>query len=360
MTIIISSGTIASSLLSNFLNKKIGTFWVVFLSVLLSALSLLGFSWAPYFWVLCLLAVPYGLAAGSIDAALNNYVALHYSSRHMNWLHACWGVGASLSPYIMAAFLKGEFSYHGGFFAVGLIQTLIALVVLSSYRLWVKKADESRKMGERNREGAKGKDKSPKMGEAFKEKRVFLLLLAFFLYCGMESTIGLWSSSFLVFGKGVEKTLAASLASLYYLGIMSGRLLSGFVSERLGDKNLIRLGYGIMILGAVLVILPFETPIVAYVGLVLLGLGSGPIYPGFIHSTPRIFSPRLSQAFIGLEMAFAYVGSSLVPPLLGLVFENVSPLAFPVSVILFAISGFSLVEILNRLLKAKTLPPTGA
>ena len=260
--------------------------------------------------MLCLWAVPYGLGAGAVDAALNNYVALHYSARHMSWLHCFWGLGASLSPYIMGACLALSGRWEMGYRTVSLIQVALTVCLFSSLPLWSKAGGPG---GEENA-------KTPVLGlrRAVRIPGVPYILLAFCAYCGAETTAGLWASSYLVEARGLSARTAAGFASLFYLGITFGRFLNGFVADRLGDRRLIRIGCGIMGLGALLILLPGLPEYFALAGLLVFGLGCAPVYPSIIHSTPLNFGAENSQAIIGIQMASAYVGSALMPPLFGL------------------------------------------
>lgn len=316
VTMIISGCTILSSLLSERLTHRMGTRSVTAVSVLLTAISLFGFSSASAFWMLCLWAIPYGLGAGAIDAALNNYVALHYSSRQMSWLHCFWGVGTIISPYIMSHALT-QAGWQSGYRTVSLIQFGIVAVLLLTLPLWnVHKHSDS------------GKPDRPTrvlgLRRALQIRGVPFLLAGFFAYCAAEATVGLWASSYLVSAKGISKELAAAFASLFYIGITAGRFLSGLVSDRLGDRRLIHIGTGIAAIGVLCLFLPIPSDWPALGGLVIIGLGFAPIYPCIIHSTPHNFGAENSQAIIGIQMAGAYFGSTFMPPLFGLLANHIS------------------------------------
>lgn len=301
---IISCGTVVSGLFADLLVRRIGSGSVTAGSVLLSALSLLGFSLAGRYWQLCVLAVPYGLSAGAVDAVLNNYVALHYAGKHMSWLHCFWGVGASLSPYLMGVCLSGVRSWRGGYGLVFLCQAVIAAVVFCSLPLW-----------KQNRGKQDAQEQTPRAGikTLLHIAGVKPLLVSFFCYCAMETTAGLWASSYLTESRGMGAEQAARFASLFYLGITGGRFLGGFLTDRLGDKRMIRIGSGILLCGMGSLLLPIPPT----VGLCLIGFGCAPIYPGIIHGTPESFGETHSQAIIGLEMSCAYLGNVLMPPLFG-------------------------------------------
>ncbi len=304
---LIAGSTIVSSLVSDRLTRRLGVGRVTAASVLLTAVALLGFSFAPAFWVVCLWAVPYGLGAGSVDAALNNFAAVHYSSRAMNWLHCCWGIGASISPFIMSAALLQGLNWTGGYRIVGGIQMGLAVILLASLRLWPQK-----------REQVVAEEVRPlSLWATVRLRGVGLVMLAFAAYCGFESMTGLWAATYLHNARGVSPARAAMFASLYYLGITVGRLVSGIVADRLGDRNLIRGGCGFVLVGLGLMVWPGASTL-ALAGLMLIGIGCAPIYPAIIHSTPMNFGVAHSQAVIGVQMAEAYAGSTFCPPLFGL------------------------------------------
>ena len=342
LSMIIAGGTIVSSLLSERLTRRFGTALVTAMSVALTAAALFGFSVAPSLSVLCLLAVPYGLGAGAIDAALNNYVALHYSARHMSWLHCFWGVGASVSPYIMSAALIRSGSWQNGYRAVSVIQIVLTALLFLSLPLW-----RAREEGKE----AEDKEKRAPLGlrGALRIPGVPYILLAFFAYCGAETTAGLWGSSFLVGARGVRPEIAARFASLFYLGITFGRFCNGFVADRAGDRKMIRIGAAVMAIGALLILLPLPFDLPALAGLVIFGLGCAPVYPSIIHSTPGNFGEENSQAIIGIQMASAYVGSTFMPPLFGLIAQHVSLRLYPVFLALLLVLLFVMTEKLNRL-----------
>ena len=335
VTMIISFGTICSSLMSERLTKKLGVNIVTVCSVLLTAIALYGFSTASAFWMLCLWGIPYGLGAGAIDAALNNYVALHYNSRHMSWLHCFWGVGTIISPYIMSYALTTSV-WQNGYRMVSFLQMGITVILLVTLPVW----KVNRKANEQKAEqaaviGIRG---------ALKIKGVPQLLLSFFSYCSLESTLLLWSSSYLVGAKGVTAQKAAAFASLFCIGITAGRFLSGLVTEKLGDYNLIRIGTGILLLGCIAMILPLKTDVAALGGLVVMGLGCAPVYPSIIHATPDNFGAQNSQAIIGIQMASAYVGSTFMPPVFGLIANHISVALMPFFVLFFIVLMYIMVK----------------
>ncbi len=321
ISMIISLGTIVSSLQSDRLTRKLGTGKVTAFSVACTAIALLGFSFAHSFWELCLWAIPYGLGAGSVDASLNNYVALHYKSRHMSWLHCMWGIGATVGPYIMGYALTGGAGWNGGFRYVAFLQMALTVILFISLPLW--KGQYIRV----ERKGAKP-GKALSLREIFQIPGAKEIMLCFFCYCGIEQTAGLWASSFLTLQKGISADTTASLASMFYLGITLGRAVCGFITFKLNDTQMIRLGQVIIAVGVLALLLPGPN-FVAMAGLILIGLGCAPIYPCIIHSTPAHFGEEKSQAVIGVQMACAYVGSLLLPPLFGLIANHISAAWLP-------------------------------
>ena len=324
ISMIIALGTVVSSLQSDRLTRKLGAGMVTALSVLLTALALLGFSLSQSFFALCLLAIPYGLGAGSVDAALNNYVALHYASRHMSWLHCMWGVGTSVGPYVMEYALTGGQGWNTGYRYIAILQFALTLVIFVSLPLWKKRAEQTRT-----------EDAAADVGRALPLREIVRIpgakdvMVAFFCYCAVEATTMLWASSYLALGRGVSAEAAAGYASLFFIGITVGRALNGFLTMRFSDAQMIRAGQALVALGALLLLLPLGTG-AALAGLVVIGLGCAPIYPCIIHSTPERFGAEKSQALIGVQMASAYVGNCLMPPLFGLIANHISIGLFPI------------------------------
>lgn len=358
ISMIISAGTIVSSFFSDRLTRKFGAGLVTAVSVLLTAGALFGFSVSDSFYLLCIMAIPYGLGAGAVDAALNNYVALHYSSRHMSWLHCFWGVGAAASPYIMGFCLGKGLGWSRGYFSVSMIQIVITAILFISLPLWKSRADE--KEGGIEPKGAEAEQiqtdqtkASPSKALSFREilriKGAPYILITFFAYSAMESTTGLWASSYLVQYLLMEPEKAAKFASFFYLGITVGRFLCGFVADKMGDKALIRLGSGIAGAGILLVLIPFPVTTPALLGLVIIGFGCAPVYPAIIHSTPFYFGKENSQALIGIQMAFAYVGSTFMPPLLGTLAARIGIWLYPVFLLVFEVLMVLTSEKLNRI-----------
>lgn len=325
VTMIISGGTILSGLMSERLTKKCGTRAVTAVSVLMTAAAMLGFSKSTEFYHLCLWGIPYGLGAGAIDAALNNYVALNYNSRHMSWLHCFWGIGTIVSPYVMSYAINHSV-WTNGYKTVSYIQFVIFFVILLSFPLW--NVNKNKSEGAENGEvlGIKG---------ALKIRGVPYLLTGFMAYCAAEATAMLWASSFLEGARGVSKNDAAAYGALFFIGITAGRFVAGFVSDRLGDNKMIRIGTFIALAGTALIALPLKAASIA--GFIIIGLGCAPVYPCIIHSMPYNFGAENSQAIIGIQMASAYVGSTFMPPIFGLIANYVSIKLMPVYLIFFFI-----------------------
>lgn len=340
ITMIIAAGTIVSSLLSDWLMRKVGAGVITAVSVFMTAAALFGFSASHSFLLLCLWAVPYGLGAGAVDAALNNYVALHFSSRHMNWLHCFWSVGAAASPYIMSYCLTGGFGWNNGYRSVAVVQTILTAALFLSLPLWKR----------RRLERAEGESaaKALSLPRAVKIKGVPFVLIMFFGYCALEQAAGLWASSYLVQFRGVDTYTAAWSASLFYLGIAAGRFLCGFVAERLGDRRLIRIGILTIIGGVLLIALPVPYDAFTLAGLLIVGLGCAPVYPSVIHSTPANFGKENSQAIIGIQMASAYVGTTFMPPLFGLIAAHIHIGLYPAFLLALAVLMLCMSEKLNR------------
>lgn len=321
---IIAVGTIISSLQSDRLTRKFGTGKVTAASVLMTAAALFGFSISHSYAVLCLWAIPYGLGAGSVDASLNNYVALHYASRHMSWLHCMWGVGASLGPYIMGYALTDERGWNMGYRYIAVLQIVLTMILIFSLPLW--KRQENNNTGLTDTEA---ESKPLSLREIIKVPGAKEIMITFFCYCALEQTAGLWASSYLVLHRGLPAETAAGFASLFFIGITAGRGVSGFLTIKLNDIQMIRLGQGFILVGIVFLFLPFGSG-GALLGLILVGLGCAPIYPSIIHSTPEHFGADKSQAMIGVQMASAYVGTCLMPPIFGLIVNHISVSLFPV------------------------------
>ncbi len=320
ISMLIALGTIVSSLMSDRLTRALGAGKVTAISVGLTAAALFLFSVTHSYWLLLLWAIPYGLGAGSVDAALNNYVALHFKSRHMSWLHCMWGVGATIGPYMMGYALTGGHGWNAGYRYIAIIQIVLTFILFISLPLW------------KNRAGGQEEERSVKsltLRQVIAIPGAKEVMLCFFCYCAIEQTTALWASSYLTLFRGVPADTAATFASLFYIGVTVGRAISGFVTMKLTDHQMIRLGQAIIGLGVIIMLIPGPYEL-SLAGFILTGLGCAPIYPSVIHSTPATFGPQLSQSIIGVEMASAYVGTCVMPPIFGLIANHITPALLPV------------------------------
>ena len=340
ISMIIALGTIVSSLQSDRLTRRFGTGKVTAVSVGITAAALLGFSFTHSFWLLCLWAVPYGLGAGSVDASLNNYVALHYKSRHMSWLHCMWGVGATAGPYIMGFALSSGQKWNSGYLYIAVLQIILTGILVFSLPLW-----KGRSAGGETDSAAEGKALS--LGEIIRIPGAREIMLCFFCYCALEQTSGLWASSYLTLFKSIPAETAARFAGLFYIGITVGRALSGFLTMKLNDVQMIRLGQGIIAAGILTLFLPGPA-FLSLPGLILIGLGCAPVYPCIIHSTPAHFGADKSQAVIGVQMASAYIGTCIMPQIFGLIANHISVGLFPLYLLLILLIMFIMHELLTR------------
>jgi fucose permease len=344
----IAGGTIISSLVSGKLLKRFGTGRVTFVSVLMTAGALLGFHFAPSVVWLVVCAVPLGLGAGAVDSGLNDYVAINYKAHHMSWLHCFWGVGATLGPIIMAQFMMGESSWRSGYFAISGIQFALVIILLFTLPLWtrVKKssiaADAKTENSVDPLDDHNGKDLNP-----LQMKGVKLALASFLFYCTVEATVGLWGSSFLVNVKGLNAAAAAQWVSLYYAGITVGRLITGFITFKMTNRTLIRAGQIIALTGAFILFLPLPS-IFSLAGFIIVGLGLAPIFPCMLHETPTRFGKKHSQTIMGYQMAFAYTGTTFMPPLLGFMASLSTIATFPIFILIFVVVMLLCSEKLNK------------
>mgnify|MGYP004461282519 FL=1 len=334
----IAFGTILSSLQSDRLTKRFGTGKVTAASVGITALALWGFSVSHSFLQLCLWAIPYGLGAGSVDASLNNYVALHYASKHMSWLHCMWGVGTTLGPYIMGAVLTGGAAWNMGYRVISLLQIVLTAVLIISLPKW---------KGE-NPAGEETKGGKPlTFREIISIPGAKAIMLCFFCYCAVEQTTMLWASSYLNLAKGIDAQTAASFAGMFCIGITIGRGINGFIAMKWKDEQMVRMGEGMILMGILVMLLPLGN-LASLIGFSLIGLGCAPIYPCIIHSTPEYFGAERSQAMIGVQMASAYVGICLMPPFFGLLANHISIRILPLYLLLFLVIMGVMYELLNK------------
>ncbi|MBT1165832.1 MFS transporter [Bifidobacterium simiarum] len=341
ISMIISAGTIISALMSDRLTLKLGAGKVTVISVAMTAVALGGFSFSSAFWMLCLWAIPYGLGAGGVDAALNNYVALHYASRHMSWLHCMWGLGASAGPYIMSFALTGGFGWNSGYRWIAILQVGLTALLILSLPLWRTrsgeaaassadgKAESESSSSESSPEPQSEPRKALGLLDVFAIRGAKSILIMFFCYSALEMTTGLWAASYMVLDHGVDAKQAAAWASLFYVGITVGRAVSGFLTMRFNDPTMIRIGQVLVACGIVLMLLPIPGDLTTLAGLIVVGLGCAPIYPCVIHSTPAYFGADKSQAIVGVQMACAYVGSLSAPPVFGWIANHVTIALFP-------------------------------
>ena len=354
ITTIITAGTIVSSLATAPLMRRLGTGKLTAISVGMTAVSILGFSASTSLWQLCLLAVPYGLGAGSVDASLNNYVALHYGERHMSWLHCCWGIGTSVSPVIMGWALAGPLGWHAGYLAVGIMQACITALLVFSLPLWKKAGDGAEKTdapvdGEKHaaaNDAPAAPDAAPSYADVLRLPGAAAAILSFGCYSGFEYVCGLWSSSHLVMARGIAEAQAATMASFFYMGITAGRFLSGIVAPRVGSKNMIRLGQALAAADLV-VFIAGQGETVLSVALALIGLGCAPIYPSIISLTPERFGEKASQSMVSLQMACAYAGSTIMPPLVAWLVSAGGAAFMPWLLVAVLVAMFLLAEAAN-------------
>lgn len=329
ISFLITASTILSSLMSHQVIQRFGTGAVTMCSVAMTALALFGFSLSNSFFALCLWAIPYGLGAGSVDAALNNFVALHCKAKHMSWLHCFWGIGATGGPYILGLCLSRGMGWQAGYRTISFLQMALTLILLLSLPLW-KKQELPLSGGETVR------PQTPQWGKLLKRPGVKAALTAFFFYSALELTTGLWGSSYMVAVRGISAETAAKWISLFYLGITAGRFFSGFLTLRFSDDAMVRLGEGTAIVGILLMLLPLHNLFLC-LGLILTGLGCAPIYPSLLHATPQRFGKSPSQSLMGTQMAISYLGSTTMPPVSGFLSEKISMGLYPVLLLVFAL-----------------------
>jgi len=340
VSMIIAGGTVISSIFSERIIRRLGTGVVTAFSVFMTAVALLGFSLSGAFALLCFWAVPLGLGAGSVDAALNNYVALHYKAKHMSWLHCFWGVGASMGPIIMSFFLINKNSWNLGYRSIGLIQCCLVAILFITISLWGKNKPQTNI--EKN-ETSKG----IKFIELFQIAGVKQVLIAFFCYCSLETITGLWGSSFLVMEKNISPKIAAQWISLYYIGITSGRFISGFLTMKFNNRQMVRLGQWLIVCGIIALLLPVGK-LLLLPGFFMIGLGCAPIYPSLLHETPKNFGSEKSQAIMGIQMASAYIGTTFMPPLFGQITSLLNFKVFPLFIGGILVLNIIMVELLNK------------
>ncbi len=340
ITMLISGGTIVSSLMSDRLTRKFGTKILTVASVFLTVIALFGFSFANNFSMLIVFAIPYGIGAGAIDAALNNYVALHYKAKHMSWLHCFWGVGTIVSPFVMGYALTSS-TWNNGYRIVGFMQLVIGIILLLTLSVWKVNEDVVSTTSE-----------DVGLFKALRIKGVPFLLLGFLAYCAAETTTMQWASTYFVEVKGISVERAASFASLFYIGITAGRFISGFITDKLGDRKMILLGSSVLIVGILTLAIPSSSYELAFASFIIIGLGCAPIYPCIIHSTPYNFGAKNSGVIIGIQMASAYLGATFMPPIFG-VLGNASTFAImPLYLLVFVLLMLVMIELTFRVTKS--------
>ncbi|WP_456278773.1 MFS transporter [Bacillus sp. AK128] len=350
----IAGGTIVSSLFSGKVIKRFGTGMVTFFSGLITASALLGFYFAPTILWLVVWAILLGVGAGAVDAALNNYVAIHYKAHHMSWLHSFWGVGATLGPIIMAQFISGQHAWRNGYLTISIIQFVLAAILLFSLPLWNKITKNNQtKLNETSEDiPIQSGHENTEQVKPLQIRGVKLSMLTFLFYCGVETTIGLWGSSFLVNVKELPAVTAAQWVSFYWGGLTVGRFLTGFLMFKIGSRMLIRLGQIIALVGSLLLLLPLSSTI-SLVGFIMIGLGFAPIFPCMLHETPSRFGKTHSQTIMGYQMAVAYTGGTFLPPLLGIIASNTTIGIFPFFVMVYIAAMLLTSERLNTLLSKR-------
>lgn len=347
----IAGGTIVSSLVSGLVLKRFGTGYVTFVSCLMTAGALLGFYFAPSLVWLIIFAIPLGLGGGTVDAGLNHYVASHYKTHHMSWLHCFWGVGATLGPIIMAQFISGQNSWRQGYLAIAGLQFILVLILFFTLPLWNKVAQSSTVMNHESEDLDDGIDVEEAKGvKPLQISGVKFALLTFLFYCGVEASMGLWGSSYLVNVKELPAAVAARWVSLYFAGITIGRFITGFITLKVNNRTLIRYGQLLAVAGAILLVLPLPT-FVSLVGFIFVGLGLAPIFPCMLHETPARFGKKHSQTIMGYQMAVAYTGSTFLPPLLGFIAAQTTIGIFPFYIVILAVLMLLGSERLNNILK---------
>ncbi len=357
VSMIISGGTIVSSLFSGIVIKRLGTGNVTFISCLMTAGALFGFSLSPSFVWLLVLAVPLGLGAGAVDSALNNYVALHYKAHHMSWLHCFWGIGATLGPIIMSAYIIRQSSWRSGYLTISILQFVLVILFFMTLPLWNKQEKEIKNQSAASDQNVTlselGIDTNKLSGlKILNIRGVKLALTTFFFYCSVELSIGLWGSSYLVNVRGIPAATAARWVSIYYGGITLGRFISGFITMKLSNTSLIRTGQMIILAGVSLLLLPLSN-IFVLIGFMMIGLGCAPIFPCMLHETPKRFGKEYSSIIMGYQMGFAYIGSTLMPPLLGFIASISSIGILPICVLLYSIFMLIASEKINCFMKTK-------
>ena len=339
----IAAGTVVSSLMSDRLLKKFGIGTIAYFSVGLTCLAVFGFSFVKSYPLLFLFAIPYGLGAGSIDAAVNNFAALYFPSKHMSWLNCMWGIGTIFGPYMIGFGLNRGLGWQFGYRAVGSILLVFTVCLIFASGRWTR-ADVKKNLG------ADQKKKKSPLKSTLKIKGAIEILIAFFCYSAVEQTTMLWASSYMKIHNSMSEAMAASFASMFFIGITAGRAVNGFLAIKFSDTFLIRLGEGIIASGIIIMMLPFENNYLTLIGLIIIGLGCAPVYPCIIHSTPEHFGEENVGALVGVQMAFAYTGTTTMPPLFGLISNRTSVSSLPYFLLFFLV----LLTVMHEIVVRKT------
>ncbi|MBR4785594.1 MAG: MFS transporter [Fibrobacter sp.] len=327
LSIIVSVGTIVSSLLTPKLLRLIGTGKLVFVSIALTALASVGYGFSTAFWMMCLFAIPMGIGAGAIDVSLNNFAAIHLESKHTSWLHASWGIGACLGPALLAGSAFFGFGWRGAYEMVAFLLAIIAVMMLASLPMW--------KRRERGDSRLQQTSSTPDISlrAALRVPGMKLSFLTFFFYSSLEISTSLWCGTYLV-ARGFEPEVGALAVSLMFASVMVGRILSGFFAIRFTDMRLVHAGIAIVVVGCLVLVFPLPlwvTPVC----ICLLGLGCAPVYPSLIHATPARFGEELSGRAISIQMAGSYLGSIIMPPAFGFVASHFSVIVWPIALAFF-------------------------
>jgi fucose permease len=353
VSMIVAGGTIVSSLFSDRVIRRFGTGLVTSVSVLMTAGALVGFSASNEFYQLCIFAIPLGLGAGAVDAALNNFVALKYEAKHMSWLHCFWGVGAMTGPIIMSYFLERGYMFQSGYRTVAIIQFTLVAILIVTQPFWKKATSLNDVKSDKEKYSEKEQEqKVLSKKELLKQPGAKQALLAFFCYCSIEATTGLWGSSFVTMVHGVPAETAAKWASLFFFGITFGRFLSGFITLKLSNRQMIHLGLALIAAGIIMLMLPFGQ-VTSLIGFIITGIGCAPIYPSLLHETPVNFGAEYSQSIMGVQMACAYVGSTFMPPLFGILASHTGYSIMPFFTGGIFILMFIMIKTLNKRVDAK-------
>lgn len=321
----ISICTVIASLQTARITRKMGTGKLVLGSVLLTVIGLIGFAFTQNFYLLILAALPLGLGAGAIDTSLNDYVAVNLKPHHMNWLHAFWGVGATMGPMIMGVVLNNHYSWRNGYMIIGGIQLMLVLILFFSLPLWKQNKQKASKESD---------DRTTSFGAVIKQKGVFFALLSFFFYVGLEGVIFLWGSSYLIEVKSLSVGTASFIVSIFFASLTIGRMISGFITFWLSNQKLLLYSEIALLLG--IFIVAFGAGSVLFAGFILIGLGCAAIYPTMMNETPRRFGERNSSSIIGFQVALGSVGIMVIPPFIGVIFQSFTMSLFPVFLMVFA------------------------